>query len=383
MEAKLIDRFTGENGSRNVIDALTAQAIFQNNAEVIREIASRGEVIAFNAEDILIKDGGGDRHVLFILAGETYVEVNGSIVARRSAGTHVGEMAMVDSAAVRSATVIAAVETVVIKVEEPDFSEIANRHGYLWKGIAKELANRLRQRNSMIKPGKRLVILVHGIRTQAEWQDMVVGQLQNENTKVIPIKYGFLDIFRFWCPFVTRMKSISEIQWKISQAIFQNPGHEIIVIAHSFGTYAMAQIIKRNPLLEVSRMILCGGIVPNHFKWGEIANRPTIILNDCGCEDIWPIIAKASSWGFGPSGVFGFGTPEIIDRFSKNKHSGFFDSNFVKEHWKPFVESGVISNIDFDRSAERYWRSFLAIIPLQWLIIFGLLAYIIWRNIAS
>jgi hypothetical protein len=382
MNGKLIERFTGVDGKRNVIEALSSQSIFRNNTDVIEAFASSGTVMTFDPEEVLIYEGGVDRHIFFILAGETIINVHGQNVARRSAGTHIGEMAMVDTAAVRSAKVTAAVETVVFKVEENIFNEIADSHGYLWKGIAKELASRLRQRNTTISPGKRLVVLVHGIRTHAEWQETVVKELQNEHTKVIPIKYDFLDIFSFWCPIITRHKPITEIHWKLSQAIFQNPGYEVIVIAHSFGTYAMSQIIKHNPLLRVSRIILCGGIIPKHFKWGELANRPTIILNDCGCNDIMPILAKAASWGFGPSGTFGFGTPEVTDRYSENKHSGFFDTTYVREHWKPFVESGFISKIDHERPEGQYLKKILAFLPLQWLIVLVFIIMIIWLYIS-
>src|SRR5690348_15211884 len=69
----------------------------------------------------------------FVLTGEVTVLVNGRTVASRPAGTHVGEMALVDPLAKRSATVIAAESTVAIMLAEHHFSKIASRHPELWR----------------------------------------------------------------------------------------------------------------------------------------------------------------------------------------------------------------------------------------------------------
>jgi pimeloyl-ACP methyl ester carboxylesterase len=378
MKTKLIDRFSGPDGHENVINALSAQSAFQNNQQIVEEIAAKGKLLSFEEGESLIFTGGMERDVFFILAGETTVHVNGTIVARRSAGTHVGEMAMVDPAAIRSATVTAVSETVAVEVSQQVFTEIADRHGFLWKAIAKEVANRLRQRNSLIKPGKKLVILIHGIRTQAEWQSRLHDILTDEDTVVMPIKYGFFDAFQFWWPLGTRIKPILEVHRKVAHAIQQNPGHQVIVIAHSFGTYAISKIIKANPLIEISRMILCGAIIPSNFRWAEIPNRPNLIVNDCGSDDIWPVLAATASWGYGKSGAFGFGTPEVRDRFSKNTHSSFFGREFVEQHWKPFVESGIISQIGYEQTTASYWKSILHLIPIKWLFLAGII-FFIWK----
>ncbi|MES2468997.1 MAG: cyclic nucleotide-binding domain-containing protein [Verrucomicrobiota bacterium] len=364
-----LDRLTGPDASRNLFDALSCQRLLKNDRGAINAIIEKGQVSGFIAGDVLMIEGATERHISFILAGETTIRVNGRVVARRSAGTHIGEMALIDPSVARSATVEAANEVVVLSVEESDFSEIANSFTFLWKGIATEIADRLRQRNSFIQPDKRLVILVHGIRTRAEWQDMVCKELSGESTKLVPIKYGFLDAFRFWCPIWTRLKAVDEIQSKISRAMHQHPGFEIIVIAHSFGTYAITEILKRNPLIQISRLILCGGIVPNSFEWHKISHRPMLIVNDCGSEDIWPVLARSCSWGYGSSGVYGFGTPEVQDRFSKKSHSGFFEEGFVREYWKPFVDSGVVCKTEANRESSPYWKSALDATPLQWIIV--------------
>lgn len=47
--------------------------------------------------------------------------------------------------------VIASEETVVARISEPDFANVANDHSVMWRLIAIELADRLRQRSRFIK----------------------------------------------------------------------------------------------------------------------------------------------------------------------------------------------------------------------------------------
>jgi predicted nucleotide-binding protein len=60
-------------------------------------------------------------------------------------------MAVIDPAARRSADVTALEETVVAKVTERDFSAVAQRWPELWRRLALELAERLRERSKHVK----------------------------------------------------------------------------------------------------------------------------------------------------------------------------------------------------------------------------------------
>ena len=67
------------------------------------------------------------------------VVVNGRIVAVRGPGNHFGEMAAIEPAHRRSATIIAKEQTIVAELKEEDFSEIASRYPEIYKFIAQEL----------------------------------------------------------------------------------------------------------------------------------------------------------------------------------------------------------------------------------------------------
>lgn len=95
----------------------------------------------------LTSQGGQDNDLYFILSGSVRVLVNSREVATRRAGQHIGEMALIDLTAVRSATVITAEASVVAKVSEPDFTRVANSHPMIWRKLAGTIAQRLRERN--------------------------------------------------------------------------------------------------------------------------------------------------------------------------------------------------------------------------------------------
>jgi CRP/FNR family transcriptional regulator, cyclic AMP receptor protein len=76
------------------------------------------------------------------------------VVSRRTAGEHVGEMAVVDGEAPRSATVTSGSEAVIARISEPEFSAIADRFPSLWRRIAQELGGRLRRVTRMRRNGR-------------------------------------------------------------------------------------------------------------------------------------------------------------------------------------------------------------------------------------
>jgi predicted nucleotide-binding protein len=73
--------------------------------------------------------------------------VNEREIATRGVGEHVGEMAMVDSTARRSATVVAKEHTTFAKMTEAQFSTLAAKNPNLWRRIAVTLVDRLKERN--------------------------------------------------------------------------------------------------------------------------------------------------------------------------------------------------------------------------------------------
>ena len=192
---------------------------------------------------------------------------------------------------------------------------------------------------------KLVVALIHGIRTYATWQELVRHRLdQCGSTTTYSIGYGYLDAFRFWCPF-TRKTPIERILKELRGIQMKHRNDKVCVIAHSFGTYIVSKILLQHPDVQLDRLLFCGSVIPENFGWDNIANFPSGgVVNDCGSKDIWPVLAKCASWGYGASGTFGFKTYKVRDRYHDFGHSDFFDKDFIERFWLPFLLEAKIEN---------------------------------------
>ncbi|MGH9617207.1 MAG: TIR domain-containing protein [Acidobacteriaceae bacterium] len=146
----MIERFAGESNRRVLIDSLTGQKLFTGNPDLATEAASRGELVEVAAGTSIIQQGGDDIDVYFIVAGSFDIVVNNRVVAKRIAGDHVGEMAAIQPTQRRSATVTANEVSVVLKITETGFAELYAKYPQILLHIAKELARRLMQRNTLV-----------------------------------------------------------------------------------------------------------------------------------------------------------------------------------------------------------------------------------------
>ena len=122
-----IDRFAGGATARPLLEALQNQYIVRGDYALAAELAKVATVTQYSAGARIIEQGHADNDVFLILLGEVSIVINGQEIARRHAGQHVGEMALLDPAAQRSATVIVRNTVVLAKISEPDFNVIASK----------------------------------------------------------------------------------------------------------------------------------------------------------------------------------------------------------------------------------------------------------------
>src|SRR5450830_111101 len=228
------------------------------------------------------------------------------------------------------------------------------------------------------RPEKLAVVLIHGIRTHAEWQEKIKQEFHaDENIKVIPLGYDYLDLIKFWIPFLFRIYPIRRVEQQLRNIASENKDSKVVVIAHSFGTYIISKILKRRPDIRIERLLLCGSIIKTNLRWDLVPQRPKLILNDVGDKDILPVLAKAGSWGYGASGTFGFKANEVIDRFHNFGHSDFFDLSHIKIFWTPFIKEAYIapSKYEENRIKQAYCIKLLNFLPIKTIF----LIFIIWR----
>jgi CRP/FNR family transcriptional regulator, cyclic AMP receptor protein len=143
----VIKRFRGASGKQRLAETLLGQPLLSASVKAADAFSMCAKLCELPADYQLVIQGGQDNDVYFILSGSVRILVNGREVASRRAGEHIGEMALVDRTAARSATVITAEPSVVAKISEPDFTRVADRHPLLWRKLAGIIAQRLRERS--------------------------------------------------------------------------------------------------------------------------------------------------------------------------------------------------------------------------------------------
>lgn len=143
----LIQRFTGSGGKSRLINALKNQALVGGDQTIALRLANQARTQSLRKGYKLIKQGAADNDIYFILSGSCSIAVNDREIGVRKAGEHVGEMALLDTTALRSASVCAAEASVVARVSERAFTRIADKHPEIWRRTASILANRLRERS--------------------------------------------------------------------------------------------------------------------------------------------------------------------------------------------------------------------------------------------
>ncbi|HEX8513671.1 MAG TPA: TIR domain-containing protein [Allosphingosinicella sp.] len=146
----MIDRFKGDPGRSNLMDAVMQQAIAGGNRDLATELADRLELIEVAEGEALITQGADDNDLFLIIAGAFSIIVNGRGVAVRGRGDHVGEMALIEPTQLRSASVVAMQASIVGKLSYADVTDLAGRHPEIYRALAKALARRLLERNKLV-----------------------------------------------------------------------------------------------------------------------------------------------------------------------------------------------------------------------------------------
>jgi CRP/FNR family cyclic AMP-dependent transcriptional regulator len=161
------DRFEGTAGRPLLIEALRKQDIVQHDAALATALADVGTLIEFDTGANIVTQDATDNSVFFLLAGESNLLVNERFFGTRSEGTCIGEMAAIDPAAPRSATIQAKTRVVALEVSEPAFRKTLDDHPIAYKPLAQLLAQRLRQRSRFVQPPNPQPVLFIGSSAEA------------------------------------------------------------------------------------------------------------------------------------------------------------------------------------------------------------------------
>lgn len=187
---------------------------------------------------------------------------------------------------------------------------------------------------------KTVVVLIHGIRTRAEWQAKVGSALRKAQLVPFPTNYSKFDIVRFLLPFERlRQAPVRRIDAAVRSARRSFPEAQVCLLAHSFGSYIVGKLLSSGDH-DFGRVALCGSVLPDHFDFDAVRTHFTEIINEIGCRDILPSLAGRIS-GYGPSGSFGFRNGHVVDRKHADAgHSSFLTAEFCERFWVPFFCDG-------------------------------------------
>jgi pimeloyl-ACP methyl ester carboxylesterase len=197
---------------------------------------------------------------------------------------------------------------------------------------------------------RRAVFLIHGINSTGEWYKGLREVLE-PHYRCVPILYrqlrrlGCLKILNAWF----RRRALKTAIQQYSAL----PGEYPHVIAHSFGTWIAANLMKR-PSIRLDSVIFLGCPMPAHYDWErELADNPTAfndLTNETGLRDAPVAVAGALtrvSPNLGDAGLVGFkGREELVHtgaiRLSCHKCLALPETRRARIHnisWKDFGHS--------------------------------------------
>jgi CRP/FNR family cyclic AMP-dependent transcriptional regulator len=139
-------RYSGHGGRERLIAALSDQSLVAGDPELAKRFAQKVTIKTIAGGKDLVTQGEITTDLLLLLRGSVGVFVNGREIGERRAGEHVGEMALLDTYQVRSATVRTMEDTVVARISEYDFTKLGKLYPQLWRRVAVTLSERLRER---------------------------------------------------------------------------------------------------------------------------------------------------------------------------------------------------------------------------------------------
>jgi predicted nucleotide-binding protein len=118
-------------------------------------------MVEYASGKTISRQGDSDNDIYLIVAGSVGVVINKREIAVRNSGTHVGEMALLDPTARRSASIVTKEKTVLLKLSEEKVTRIARKYPDYWRQLAIELSSRLRERTKFIRePNSRPVVFI-------------------------------------------------------------------------------------------------------------------------------------------------------------------------------------------------------------------------------
>lgn len=229
----------------------------------------------------------------------------------------------------------------------------------------------------------RVVLAVHGIRDFGEWREELRRELEQQDIVLVKVTYGYFDLLRFLFPLALfRRAVIAKVARQVRSAQRAFPNARFSYIAHSFGTYVVANMLLDDPWFQADRIIFCGSVLKYDWPLSQLrSSYEPPLLNEVGSSDLWPSVAASVTWGYGAAGSLGFNQPIVEDRWHEGGHGLFLTAAFARRFWVPFLLHGIV--VESDNTPERpgLLVRLLRIVSIKYSIaaaVFVAMGYLLW-----
>lgn len=229
---------------------------------------------------------------------------------------------------------------------------------------------------------KTILLTLHGIKTTGKWQKEISPDLQEAGLLAFPLDYGNFLALQLLVGRTRRAK----IEWflKEYQSVKDRyPHNKVSIIAHSMGTYIVANALAKYSQIRFDRIIFCGSIVPVDYDWTTVLERGQAnrILHDYGDQDFWAWVVEWFVPDTGPSGERGF-KDLAGGRVSQQKLQGFRHSDHFyflnyRSRWVPFLKGGDPAKIPGLQKPPIPWK-YLAGRQLLFLVLVATVLLLYW-----
>lgn len=178
------------------------------------------------------------------------------------------------------------------------------------------MAGSEKQVKNKIYPDVKLnIVMIHGVWSKAERFFQFAKQFNNRDdlfhidARFSVLVYGKLFVSLGRIPWIRSLIS-KYIAARLAANTYKYPNAKTLVIAHSFGTWAVTEAIRTLfPEFRVNYLILLGSVVKRGFRWDEYDVK---VFNFIGKRD--KVVLFSCLWGTGWSGRYGFKKSQTINQ---------------------------------------------------------------------
>lgn len=181
------------------------------------------------------------------------------------------------------------------------------------------------------------IVMVHGVWSDGSAFDKMAEKFKSDerlkgiSVKVSVVKYGKLLLSVGRIPFVRDLVS-DYIAARLATCSYKYPKAKTVVLAHSFGTWAIARAVRDlYSEFRLNAAILVGSVVARNFDWSPYNIQ---VHNFVGKRD--PVVLSSALWGTGWSGRFGFNNDTVSDNVTQ--YFMDWDHNDYPKGYDQYVE---------------------------------------------